>query len=149
MLLGQNAVQSVTHGQNAETSKSIEDLARAIEANSDKGDEALIATALLVRELKYRIEAGEAGPQVKWLVWAKARFNRRKTQLYKLTTIANAADPHRALREFRLRESNRQKTSRQRRENGDDERSALIRRLRQCDRATLGKMSKVLASLGY
>jgi hypothetical protein len=61
MLLGQNAVQSVTHGQNAETSKSIEDLAREIEANSDKGDEALIATALLVRELKCRIEAGETG----------------------------------------------------------------------------------------
>ena len=149
MVLASGALQSVTHGLQVENAKSIEDLAREIEENTEAGDDALIATAMLVRQLKCRIEAGEAGPGVSWLTWAKARFNKRKSQLYKLITVANASDPRQSLKDFRVRENNRQKSCRQRRENGDDERSALVKRLRQCDRATLGKMSKVLASLGY
>ena len=149
MVLASGALQSVTHGLQVENAKSIEDLAREIEENTEAGDDALIATAMLVRQLKCRIEAGEAGPGVSWLTWAKARFNKRKSQLYKLITIGNAPDPRQALKDFRVRENNRQKTCRQRRENGDDERSALVKRVRQCDRTALNKISRFLTNLGY
>jgi len=62
MVLASGALQSVTHGLQVENAKSIEDLAREIEENTEAGDDALIATAMLARQLKCRIEAGEAGP---------------------------------------------------------------------------------------
>jgi hypothetical protein len=56
-------------------------LVEKIECEAKKGDEHLIAVAMLVREVKTRIEAGEAGEGVKWLAWATQNFRMSKTKL--------------------------------------------------------------------
>jgi len=121
----------VTYGQRP-APRPIEDLVLEIEAASNSDDERFIANALLFREVRRRIEAGELGRGIKWLEWAREHFSLRRTALYKLNYVGGATDPKAALDEFRFRENQRQKTHRQRQEDGGDERDllvALVRRL--------------------
>jgi hypothetical protein len=77
--------------------QTLDELANKIESEAKKGDKRLLATAKLVRELKLRIEAGEAGKGVKWTEWGHQKFGRCKTWLYDLNAIASSEDPEAAL----------------------------------------------------
>lgn len=145
------SAESVTHGTANSYQKSIEELAREIELRSDFGDAKLIETAMLVKQLKTRIEAGEVGLGIRWLVWAKDRFKRRKSQLYKLITVANASDPRQALSDFRVRENLRQKKRRMAlSENGTEcnpDRIAVMKIIRTMSPSNIRRVHKYICDL--
>ncbi|HEY4940663.1 MAG TPA: hypothetical protein VII56_04495 [Rhizomicrobium sp.] len=123
------------------------DLVQEIVTNSRKNDDHIIANAMLVREVKIRVESGEVGSGIKWLVWAGEHFKLSKTTLYKLVSIANATDPWAALREFRSRECRTQKAHRHNEASGDLERQALIRLIRALPKEEVRKLHSHAKSL--
>ncbi|MGA9795920.1 MAG: hypothetical protein WBQ17_10355 [Rhizomicrobium sp.] len=146
-----NAVSSVTHGMAARFDKSIEELACEIEARSDRSDDNIVEISMLAKQLKARVEAGEAGKGVRFLEWALVRFGRQKSQVYRLLTIANSGDPKRALEDFRVRENERQKKCRKRLLEKVAERKELPvpdpERGKLCEWAARAKIEKVRAIL--
>lgn len=87
----------------------LEELVREIVTRANRGDDALIATAMLFRELRSRIEAGEAGQGVKWFEWAPQNIGLKKSRLYELQVIANDKNPKEALTRYRSINCERQK----------------------------------------
>ena len=69
--------------------ESIPDLVRKIETTATKSDDQVIELAMLVLELRRRVEAGEVG-EVNWYVWAEENLKLRKTKLRTLMRIAEA-----------------------------------------------------------
>lgn len=127
--------------------KTLDQLANEIETNARWGDEHLLETAILVRELKLRIEAGEAGNGVKWTEWAQTRFGRGKTWLYELNAIASAKDPKAALAHYRKKNSERQKLFNERLVEQDPERCEVIKLIRKMDINHVRKVRKYLCDL--
>jgi vacuolar-type H+-ATPase subunit I/STV1 len=130
-----------------EQRRSLTDLIEEIEEQSCRGDEGLIATALLVREVKHRIEAGEAGTGVKWLEWASVNFHLKKTQLYQLNHIACAKNPKQALDDYRFKQRERQKNRAERAKERDPERLAVIVLIRSMPIEKVRKVLKCIAAL--
>ena len=102
---------SVTNGNQPMTApkKTLDELIAEIVAGAKTGNERLLATAMLMRELRLRIEAGEAGDGVKWTQWALEKFGRGKTWLNELNAIANAKDPKAAVARYCQNHGERQK----------------------------------------
>ena len=87
------AKQSVNACSLAELAKKIEDCAAEV-------DNRTIEAAFLVRQLRSRIEAGEAGP-VTWCQWAPKHINLCRSRLRELQRIAEADDPRAELARVR------------------------------------------------
>jgi len=68
----------------------IRDLVRKIETTATTSDEHVIDLAMLLRELRRRVDAGEIG-DVEWYVWANENIKLRKTRLRALLRIAEEA----------------------------------------------------------
>ncbi len=75
-------------------------LVKNIEARANKSVDHIIAAAMLVQELRRRVEAGEAG-DVKWYAWARQNINLGLSRLRELQRIAEAEDPKKELRRLR------------------------------------------------
>ena len=72
--------------------ESIRDRIREIESTATKSDDHVIELAMLLRELRHRVDAGEVG-EVEWYVWANENLKLRKTRLRALMRIAEAPNP--------------------------------------------------------
>jgi len=83
-------------------------VAGKIKQHAAKADEHVIAAALLMRGLRDRIEAGEAG-DVTWAAWARRNIGLSDTRLRELHRIAEAEDPAKELR--RLREQTQKRVA--------------------------------------
>ena len=70
----------------------IRDLIRKIETTATTSDDQVIELAMLLRELRRRVEAGEIG-DVEWYIWANENIKLRKTRLRALLRIAGASNP--------------------------------------------------------
>ena len=75
-------------------------LVKNIEARANKSVDHIITAAMLVRELRRRVEAGEVG-DVKWYAWARQNINLGLSRLCELQSIAKAKDPRKELRRLR------------------------------------------------
>jgi len=134
-------------GQIARTTRTLEELAELIEAEGDDGDKRLLAKAQHVRELKLRIEEGEAGLGVKWAQWGMRRFGRGKTWLYEMNTIASAKNPEAALAAYHNKNSERGKRYNDRIIERNPERAAVIRLIRKMNIEQVRKIRKTIAVL--
>ncbi len=72
--------------------RAIRDLVKEIEATAEKSDDHTIETAKRLHELRGLIEAGKVG-EFNWFAWVEENVNLRKSRLYVLLQIAEAADP--------------------------------------------------------
>ena len=86
------------------------ELIAQIERLGGRDERDTIASALRVRILRKRVEAGMMGPGVKWYSWALKNIDMRKTRLWELQTVAEADDMAARLKEIRDRGAERQKT---------------------------------------
>jgi hypothetical protein len=127
--------------------KTLSELVKEIETEANKGDEHLIATAMLVRELKNRIKAGEAGEGVKWTVWAKQNFHLSKSRLYELDIVGSSANPKATLAYYRQKNCERQKRLRERAIERDPERCAVVEFIRTTDIEHVRRIRKFIATL--
>jgi aminopeptidase N len=130
-----------------EPKRPLDELVKEIEQQANAGDERLIAIAMLVREVKGRIEAGEAGPGVKWFEWANHNFRLPKTRLYELNHIANAKNPRIALESYRHKNRERQKAFQARAHERDPERIAVIKYIRTMHIEKVRRIHKFIAVL--
>lgn len=130
-------------------SKTLLQLVHEIECKSDSEDRQLLATAELVRELKARIEAGEAGQGVKWTEWGLLNFKMKKTKLYGLVEIGCAPNPQYALERYRLKQQEADKRKKIKRDalkavESDPVRKELIEWAR---RAKIDKVKSILKAI--
>lgn len=125
----------------------LDELAEKIQLEAKSGDERLLETARLVRELKLRIEAGEAGDGVKWTEWGQQRFGHSKTWLYDLNAIASTKDPKAAIRDFHRKNCEKQKNRNDRLIERDPERSDVIKSIRAIDIEHVRKVRKFICDL--
>ena len=75
---------------------SLEEMARQIEVQANESDQHMIAAAMLVREARRRVEAGEAG-DVTWHEWAPQNIKLSLSRLRDLQAIAATDDPAKEL----------------------------------------------------
>jgi vacuolar-type H+-ATPase subunit I/STV1 len=127
--------------------KSLSELVKEIETQANKGDDHLIATAMLVRELKNRIKAGEAGEGVKWTVWAKENFRLSKSRLYELDIIGSSTNPKATLAYYRQQNRERQKRLRERAVERNPERCCVIGFIKTMDIERVRRVRKFIAIL--
>ena len=80
--------QSIVEG----SALSIPDLIIEITRESDDADEQTIHSALMLRQLRLRVEAGELGPNVIWYEYALQAVKLGKSRLKELDKIARAKD---------------------------------------------------------
>lgn len=125
----------------------LDELASKVELEAKSGDARLLATARLVRELKLRIENGEAGEGVKWTVWGEQRFGRSKTWLYDLNAIARAKDPRAAIKAIHRKNAERQKRRNDRLVERNPERAAVVKLVRKIDIEHVRKVRKYICDL--
>ncbi len=125
----------------------LDELASKIELEANSGDTRLLATAKLVRELKRRIEAGEAGEGVKWTVWGEQRFGRKKTWLHNLNAIASAKDPRAAIRAYHRKNAEKQKRHNDQLIERNPERAAVVKLVRKIDIEHVRKVRKYICDL--
>lgn len=100
-------------------------VARRIEGHSRKSDDETITAAMLVREARRRVEAGEAGPAT-WFEWAPANIRLSRSRLYELQRIADADDPRAELE--RIRRMMRERAKRHRETKAEAEQKDEIER---------------------
>ena len=101
----------------------LEVVARKIKEHAEKSDEHVIAAAVLVREARRRVEAGEAG-DIKWYAWAPDNIDLSYSRLYELQCIAEADDPRKELERIR-------KLTRERVEEHREKKAAEMRELEE------------------
>lgn len=89
----------------------LEAVAEKITQLATAADEKTIEAAILVREARERVEAGEAG-ETTWYSWAHTNIKLSESRLRELQRIAEAEDPHKEL--VRIREMNRKRVQRHR-----------------------------------
>jgi hypothetical protein len=142
-----SAIPVITEKSMSQAKKTLSELVQEIEMQSYTGDEQLIALAMLVREVKQRIEAGEAGRGVKWIEWANVNFHMKKTKLYELNHIANAKNPKHALDDYRLKQRERQKARQQRAIEKDPERVEVIKLIRSMHIEKVRKIRKYITGI--
>ena len=78
------------------TKEPLDVVARQIEAHAKKSEEQVISAAMLVREARRRVEAGEAG-KISWYDWAPKNISLSLSRLRELQSIAAADDPEKEL----------------------------------------------------
>ena len=76
--------------------ESLEALAERIASCANPTDEKMIEAAMLIREARKRVEAGEIG-KADWETWARENINLGDSRLRQLQRIANAKDPQEEL----------------------------------------------------
>ena len=76
--------------------ESLEGLAERIASCANVPDEKMIEAAMLIREARKRVEAGEVG-KADWETWARENINLGDSRLRQLQRIANAKDPQEEL----------------------------------------------------
>lgn len=129
------------------TAESLDAVAQKIEQQANKSDEHAIAAAILVREARRRVEAGEVGP-VKWFEWARTNIKLSPSRIYGLQKIAKANDPAAALE--RLRRLTRERVKRHRdntakaEREGEETRRKLIA---WANKAPIDKVKRMLDSI--
>ncbi len=79
-----------------DTKEPLDVVAQKIEAHAKKSDEHVISAALLMREARRRVDAGEAG-DIKWGGWALENIKLSPSRLRDLQRIAVADDPMKEL----------------------------------------------------
>ena len=84
----------------------LETLAEKIAQCAKQADEHTITAALLMREARKRIEAGELG-DVKWTEWAPKNIELSFSRLRELQRIAEAEDPQKELERTRKKTQER------------------------------------------
>jgi|GEM_PF-6059884 len=67
-------------------------IADKIARHANRSEQHLISAAMLIREARRRVEAGEAG-DVRWCEWAPKNIDLSMSRLRELQRIAAAADP--------------------------------------------------------
>ena len=72
-------------------SQELDVLSQEIEAHAKKSDEHVISAAVLIREVRRRVDTGEAG-NTTWYAWAPKNINLSLPQLRYLQRIAEADD---------------------------------------------------------
>jgi hypothetical protein len=72
---------------------SIPQLIVEITRESDDADDQTIHSALMLRQLRIRVQAGELGPNVNWYEYALQAVKLSKSRLKELDKIARAKDP--------------------------------------------------------
>lgn len=112
-----------------ETPEPLEVVACRIQEHAEESDDHVVAAAKLLRELRQRIEDGEAG-EITWPEWVEANINLSKSRLHELQQIADAEDPKAKLEQLRgaTRErvrKHREKKANARREMEDDRRELI------------------------
>ena len=80
--------------------ESLEVLAEKIAHCATRAEEHTIKAALLMREARKRVEAGEAG-KIKWCEWAYKNIKLSDSRLRELQRIAEAEDPRKELKRIR------------------------------------------------
>lgn len=75
---------------------SLDEVARQIEVHARKSDEHIILAAMLMREARRRVDAGDAG-DITWCAWALKKINLSPSRLRDLQRIAEADDPKKEL----------------------------------------------------
>ncbi len=76
--------------------ESLEALAERIVSYANATDEKMIEAAMLIREARKRVEAGEVG-KADWETWARENINLGDSRLRQLQRTANAKDPQKEL----------------------------------------------------
>ncbi len=79
-----------------DTKEPLDVVARQIEAHAKKSDEHVISAAMLMREARRRVDAGEAGG-ITWCAWALNNIKLSPSRLRDLQKIADADDPMKEL----------------------------------------------------
>jgi vacuolar-type H+-ATPase subunit I/STV1 len=95
-------------------------LAEKIAHCATQADEHTITAALLIREARKRVEAGEAG-ETTWYEWARNNIKLSMSRLRELQRIAEAQDPRKELE--RIRKKTQERVERHR----EKKRSAPLR----------------------
>jgi hypothetical protein len=72
---------------------SSDELISLLKKKTEDSIEWRLECALVIRELRRRVKAGEMGPDVNWYVWARKNIELGKTQLKGHLRVANAANP--------------------------------------------------------
>ena len=80
----------------AKTAEPLDVVARKIEEHAKKSDEHVISAAMLMREARRCVKAGDAG-DITWESWALKNINLSPSRLRDLQRIANADDPAKEL----------------------------------------------------
>ena len=78
------------------TKEPLDVVARQIEVHARKSDEHVISAAMLMREARRRVDAGEAG-DITWYSWAPKNINLSLSRLRDFQRIAEAGDPAKEL----------------------------------------------------
>jgi hypothetical protein len=89
----------------------LEALAERIVSYAKEADEKTLEAAMLIREARKRVDAGEAG-DVTWETWAREKLKLGDSRLRELQRIAKAKDPQKELE--RQREMTRERVERHR-----------------------------------
>ena len=82
-------------------SLSIPELIFEITRKSDNADDQTIHSAMMLRQLRLRVQRGELGPNVNWYEYALHAVKLRRSRLKELDRIANAKDPRHELDRLR------------------------------------------------
>ena len=110
--------------------RSLLDLITEIKSRAKSGDDHTLETAMLYRELRSRVENGEAGKGVKWYEWAIKHIHLKPTRLREFEVIATSPNPRAALDELRKQNCDRQRRFRERAETrareSDPERLSVV-----------------------
>ncbi len=131
-------------------------LAEKIAQCATQADEHTITAALLIREARKRVEAGEAG-ETTWYEWARNNIKLSMSRLRELQRIAEAQDPRKELERIRKKTQERVERHREKKKsaplrNGgstvevtaemEDDRKSLIEWARS---APIGRVAEVLS----
>ena len=86
-------------------------VAEKIAVHARKADDQVISAAMLLKEARQRVEAGEAG-EITWYEWASKNIELSLSRLRELQRIASAEDPRRELERQRKLTQKRVETHR-------------------------------------
>lgn len=123
-------------------------VARKIKEHAKKSDEHMIAAAMLVREARRRIEAGEAG-MITWYEWGLKYIKLSTSRLYELQSIAEADNPEAELE--RLRRQTRERVKQHRKKKAEAGRQSEQERrklIAWAKKAPLDEVRRVLGIIG-
>lgn len=96
-----------------DSSLSLDDLVRKMEEHTVASDDHVLKAALYFRELRRRIDSGEAGAGVDWRNWVRENSKLKPSRLRELMFIADSDDPVKALHAVREKTSVRVERHRQ------------------------------------
>lgn len=133
-------------GEVAGSREPLDIVAQKIATHAKKADDYVIAAAMLLREARERVEAGEAG-EVTWYAWARKNIPLQESRLRDLKRIAEAKDPRKELE--RQRRLGRERAERHREQKKVAKQPELeedrLQLVAWAERAPLHEVSEMLA----